>query len=79
MSEGIDGLLREKTRPPGIPRTANRKIDEVVRLTLQPPPHEATHWIVWAMGKAASRTIRSVLRSCQSAISLATNVSMLPK
>ena len=66
MSEGIDGLLREKTRPPGIPRTADTKIDEVVRLTLEPPPHEATHWTVRAMGKAvglAASTVRAIWKA----------------
>ena len=53
MTEGGDGLLREKTRPPGTPRTAAAKVGEVIRLTQDPPPHEATHWTVRAMGKAA--------------------------
>ena len=66
MTEGVDGLLREKTRPPGIPRTADTKIDEVVRLTLAPPPHEATHWTVRAMGKAvglAASTVRAIWKA----------------
>ncbi len=63
MTEGVDGLLREKTRPPGIPRTADTKINEVVRLTQETPPHEATHWTVRAMGKAvglAASTVRAI-------------------
>jgi transposase len=61
MVEGVDGLLREKTRPPGIPRTADEKRAEVIRLTHAPPPHEATHWTLRAMGKAvglAASTVR---------------------
>jgi len=50
MSEGVDGLLREKTRPPGTPRTPDEKVAEVIRLTQEPPPHEATHWTIRAMG-----------------------------
>ena len=34
MSEGVSGLLREKTRPPGIPKTADEKVAEVVRLQI---------------------------------------------
>ncbi len=52
MREGVDGLLREKTRPPGIARTTDGKVAEVIRLTQAPPPHEATHWTIRAMGKA---------------------------
>ena len=48
-----ENLLREKTRPSGTPRTAAAKVGEVIRLTQDPPPHEATHWTVRAMGKAA--------------------------
>jgi hypothetical protein len=63
MHEDVDGLLREKTRPPGIARTADEKVGDVIRLTLEPPPHEATHWTVRAMGKAVelvASTVRSI-------------------
>lgn len=33
MHAGVDGLLREKTRPSGIARTADQKVAEVIRLT----------------------------------------------
>lgn len=51
MLEGVAGLLREKTRPSRIPALAKNKVDEVVALTLKPPPHEASHWTVRAMAK----------------------------
>jgi transposase len=66
MVEGVDGLLREKTRPPGIPRTADEKRAEVIRLTHAPPPHEATHWTLRAMGKAvglAASTVREIWKA----------------
>ena len=66
MAEGVDGLLREKTRPPGTPRTPNEKVAEVIRLTQQPPPHEATHWTIQAMGKAvglAASTEREIWKA----------------
>jgi len=66
MHEGVDGLLREKTRPPGIPKTPGDKVAEVIRLTQEPPPHEATHWTLRAMaarvGLAAS-TVRMIWKA----------------
>ena len=44
MAEGVDGLLRDKTRPPGIAPLAPSLVDRVVALTLETPGHEATHW-----------------------------------
>ena len=43
MAEGVDGLLRDKTRPPGVAPLAPAVVDNVVALTLEPPVHEATH------------------------------------
>ncbi len=43
MAEGVDGLLRDRTRPPGIAPLKTMPIDKVVALTLEPPDHEATH------------------------------------
>ena len=66
MHEGVDGLLREKTRPPGIARTTGGKVAEVIRLTQAPPPHEATHWTIRAMGKAvglAASTVRAIWKA----------------
>lgn len=66
MSEGVSGLLREKTRPPGIPKTADEKVAEVVRLTQSDPPHEATHWTLRAMAKTvglAASTVRVIWKA----------------
>jgi transposase len=66
MSEGVDGLLREKTRPPGTPKTPDEKVAEVIRLTHEPPPHEATHWTIRAMGKTvglAASTVRTIWKA----------------
>jgi len=62
----MDGLLRDKTRPPGMPRTSDTRVAEVIRLTQDPPPHEATHWTVRAMGKAvglAASTVRAIWKA----------------
>ncbi len=38
MEEGVDGVLRDKTRPPGRLPTAYDKTATVVTMTLKPPP-----------------------------------------
>ena len=38
MTEGVDGLLRDKTRPPGKAPVAQARVEALVRLTLAPPP-----------------------------------------
>ena len=66
MMEGVDGLLRDKTRPPGIPPVAVERTAEVVRLTLAPPPHQATHWTLRAMAKAvglAASTVQGIWKA----------------
>jgi hypothetical protein len=42
--EGIEGLLRDKTRPPGIPLVPQAKVHAVVERTLREPPGAVTHW-----------------------------------
>jgi transposase len=66
MAESVDGLLRDKTRPPGKPPVAGDLTAEVVRLTLAPPPHEATHWTLRAMAKAvglAASTVQGIWKA----------------
>lgn len=60
MDEGVDGLLRDKTRPPGTPPVAEERVEEVARLTLEPPPHEATHWTGRAMARAVGLAVSTV-------------------
>ena len=55
MQEGVDGLLRDKTRKPGKPPLAPETTARVIDLTLGPPPGEATHWTARAMaGRSGS-------------------------
>ena len=51
MTEGIEGLLRDKTRPPRIPPLATAVEQNVVAHTLADPPGETTHWTAAAMGR----------------------------
>ena len=53
MHDGVEGLLRDKSRPPGKAPVASGRVAEIVRLTLASPPHEATHWTLRAMAETA--------------------------
>jgi transposase len=65
VAAGIAGLLREKSRPPGIAPLPTEVVARVVALTGQPPPGEATHWTVRAMAEAAGVSRASVQRIWQ--------------
>src|ERR1700720_2097068 len=43
-AKGVDGLLKDATRPPGRKPLTARKIKQVVNLTLNDKPPDATHW-----------------------------------
>jgi transposase len=63
MAEGVDGLLRDKTRPARIPRLAKAVVEAVVTRTLdEAPPEEATHWTAPAMAQASGLSASSVQR-----------------
>ena len=53
MQAGVDGLLKDKTRPSRKPPLSKETVARVVKLTQGPPPGETTHWTSPAMGKAA--------------------------
>src|SRR3546814_19085447 len=62
MAEGVDGLLRDRTRPSRIPPLGPEVADRVVALTLTDPPVETTHWTAAMMAKAAGISVSSVQR-----------------
>jgi transposase len=62
MRAGVDGLLRDKTRPSRIPPLGQAVIDRVVSLTSTDPPGETTHWTAAAMAEAVGISISSVQR-----------------
>jgi hypothetical protein len=43
MTAGVDGLLRDKTRPARIPSLGWEIVERVIALTQSEPPSEATH------------------------------------
>ena len=61
MLEGVDGLLRDKTRKPGKPPLPAETVQRVVDLVLGPPPGETTHW-TGRMLAGAGVSLRSVQR-----------------
>src|SRR5262249_12447370 len=62
MREGVDGLLRDKTRPSGKKPLPAETVAYVDQLTLGDPPGEATHWSGRMMAAAAGISLRSVQR-----------------
>jgi transposase len=62
MQEGVDGLLRDKTRPSRIPPLGAEIVAAIVARTLEEPPGEVTHWTAPAMAKATGVSVSSVQR-----------------
>jgi len=62
MSEGVDGLLREKTRPGRLARLSAEVGARIVAATLKPPLGETTHWTAVAMAKVIGVSVSSVQR-----------------
>ncbi len=60
--QGLDGLLRDKTWPPGTPPVPQAKVHAVVERTLREPPGAVTHWTGRAMAKAMNLSLRTVQR-----------------
>ena len=53
IEAGVEGLLRDKTRPSRIPKLAAATVAEVIRRTTEEaPPDGGTHWTVRAMAAA---------------------------
>ena len=66
MHKGVDGLLYDKSRSPGITPIEEARVQEIVALTLKSPPHEATHWTLRAMAKVAgvaASTVQKIWKS----------------
>jgi transposase len=59
-AKGVDGLLKDATRPPGREPLTARKIQQVVELTLNEKPPDATHWSERTMAARAGIAASSV-------------------
>ena len=62
MTDGVDGLLRDKTRPPGKAPISEAVVAEMIEKTLHETPPEATHWTVRDMAKVMGMSISTVQR-----------------
>jgi transposase len=60
--DGVDGLLRDKTRPPGKPPLPARTVAKVLSITCSEPPGEATHWTGRAVAERVGISLRAVQR-----------------
>lgn len=63
--EGVEGLLHDKTRPPGKEPLPASTVAQVLALTCCEPPGEATHWTGRAVAEATGIALRSVQRIWQ--------------
>ena len=62
MEQGVEGLLRDKTRPSRIAPLGPQVAARVVKLTQEKPPGEATHWSGAMMAKACGISASAVRR-----------------
>ena len=62
MAKGVDGLLKDATRPPRRKPLTAETIKRVVQMTLHESPPNATHWSLRSMAAAAGISYSSVQR-----------------
>jgi transposase len=62
MLEGVDGLLRDKTRKPGKPPLPAATVQKVIDLVTGPPAGETTHWTGRMLAREVGISLRSVQR-----------------
>jgi transposase len=62
MTDGVAGLLRDKTRPSRIPPLEADVATRVVAATQADPPGETTHWTAAAMAESQGISVSSVQR-----------------
>jgi len=60
--QGMDGLLRDKTRKPGKAPLPAKIVAKVLALPCSEPPGNATHWTGRAVAKAVGISLRAVQR-----------------
>jgi transposase len=60
--EGVDGLLRDKTRKPGKKPLSAATVARILALPCGEPPGEATHWTGRAVAKTVGVSLRTVQR-----------------
>src|SRR5437762_4323061 len=62
LAKGVDGLLKDATRPARVKPLTAEKIRQVVHMTLHEKPPNASHWSGRSMAAAAGISLSSVQR-----------------
>ena len=62
VAKGVDGLLKDATRPPRRKPLTAEKIKQVVDMTLHSKPTDATHWSLSSMAAAVGLSRSSIQR-----------------
>jgi transposase len=62
VAKGVDGLLKDATRPSRVKPLSPEKIKQVVHMTLHEKPPKATHWSGRSMAAVAGISYSSVQR-----------------
>jgi transposase len=65
MAKGVDGLLKDATRPSRVKPLTPETVKQVVHMTLHEKPPNATHWSLRSMAAATSISYSSVQRIWQ--------------
>ena len=65
LAKGVDGLLKDATRPSRVKPLTPEKIKQVVHMTLHEKPPNATHWSVRSLAAAVGISYSSVQRIWQ--------------
>ncbi len=66
LSEGVEGLLRDATRPPGKQPIPAATVQAVINLAMSPPPPNRRHWtlkaLTTAVGGLTATTVHRILQ-----------------
>jgi transposase len=62
MAKGVDGLLKDATRPSRVKPLSPEQINQVVHMTLHNKPSNATQWSLRSMAKVSGLSYSSVQR-----------------
>jgi transposase len=65
IAKGVDGLMKDATRPSRVKPLTAGKVKQVVHMTLHEKPPNATHWSLRSMAAAAGISYSSVQRIWQ--------------
>ena len=81
VTKGVDGLLKDATRPSRVKPLPAEKIKQVVHMTLHEKPPNATHWSVRSMAAAAGISYSSPanMACARAQAALGPNFQSLPR